>query len=382
MSAIPVASFTKMGDIYVPYCDTSRDLFPLNADASTWSSCDDAYEYTWSLDRGKDLIALTTVDRLKLSRSMGFCPHNRCQLTNLTSTANDGRCPDNLCYTKLENGAKSFGACCFIDGAFNSGQLIGYYNKTQQTPKPMYKKSRVILGDITGGPDESFRGFINANEIHNKLIATQCPLDNTVLDVARMLVEQNVSLWIQLAPFVDIVDTDKDSTHVSQCTITPEKFLNASQHLLRSGNYGSGNYIQDVSLQSTDSNQFKNPSFSARCFDIRYQAPSSEALTTDNQYHLMEEHPMDTSISALDEIQTHRLTNMWYSNWKDFAVPAASDEQVQQQCCCVAHVLSLHVVCTIARVCILIWSALLSCAILALSLYRYHYRTGHYDYGG
>jgi hypothetical protein len=48
-----------------------------------------------------------------LSRSMGFCPHRRCQLSSLHNSPAPGVCPLGLCYTKLEDGAPTYGACCF-----------------------------------------------------------------------------------------------------------------------------------------------------------------------------------------------------------------------------------------------------------------------------
>ena len=136
---VPQASFTKWRDIYVNTCNISADLFPISTDPSDWASCHDAYEYTWKIDFNNDIVGLTDRNLLKLVNSMGFCPHNRCQLGNLSSADSVGNCPAGLCYTKLENGARSFGACCFIDGMFNTGALIGYYNKTQSTAKPIYK---------------------------------------------------------------------------------------------------------------------------------------------------------------------------------------------------------------------------------------------------
>ena len=145
-------------------------------------------------------MGVSELDRTKLAKSMGFCPQSRCQLFNLTNAGTNGQCPESLCYTKVENGGLSFGACCFINGEFNYGDLIGYYNKTTWTPKPIYKKSRVVLADPSQ-TDDSYVSFINANRIHDGVIATQCPMHNTINDVKRMIVEQNTTIWVQLAPY-------------------------------------------------------------------------------------------------------------------------------------------------------------------------------------
>lgn len=179
-------------------------------------------------------------DSAKLINSMGFCPQNRCQLYNLTTSGVDGMSPEGLCYTKVENGGLSYGACAFQNGVFNAGVLIGCYNKTQPTPKPIYKKSRIVLGykrGVIGGSDESVESFINANEIYPGLIGTQCPLSsrpagfhNTVDEVKRMIIENNITFWIQLAPsglenfFADGVYTPG----TSNCGVFPLEFFNNS----------------------------------------------------------------------------------------------------------------------------------------------------------
>ena len=203
-------SFSKQGDLFISPCNFSAPLFPLDQSPLEWKACNDAYTYSWAKDFNRDLRSLSTIDSAKMINSMGFCPQNRCQLFNLSTTGLDGMAPEGLCYTKVENGGLSYGACSFRKGVFNSGVLIGYYNKTQVSPKPIYKKSRIVLGNKrgeVGGPDESIESFINANQIYPGLIGTQCPLasrpagfQNTVDDVKKMIIENNITLWIQLAP--------------------------------------------------------------------------------------------------------------------------------------------------------------------------------------
>lgn len=203
-------SFTKLGDIFIAPCNFTEALFPLNQSPYNWRSCNDAYKYSWTKDFHRDVSSLSLLDSSKMINSMGFCPQNRCQLYNVSGSTFDGLCPVGLCYTKVENGGPSYGACCFHKGVYNSGVLIGYYNKTQPSPKPIYKKSRIVLGNIRGqlgGNDESIESFINANELYDGLIGTQCPLtshpigfENTVDNVKRMIIENNITLWIQLAP--------------------------------------------------------------------------------------------------------------------------------------------------------------------------------------
>ena len=77
------------------------------------------------------LSGLSMIDRYKLARSMGYCPQMRCQLTGITvdNTNRQGQCPMGLCYSRMANGAMTFGGCCFVNGTFNAGELIGYYDE-------------------------------------------------------------------------------------------------------------------------------------------------------------------------------------------------------------------------------------------------------------
>jgi hypothetical protein len=185
-----VRSFTKFGNLSLEGCDGRGDeLFPADVDPYQWRGCGDAYDFTWRHDFNGDITALSELDREKLVRSMGFCPQLRCQTrVNVTNGGPNGECPVGLCYSKLENGGLSFGACCFHHGAYNSGGLIGYYYKTQRQAKPIYKRSRVVLG--SNASDETYDSFINANRIHPGIIATQAQLSLTIRDAKRMVIEQ------------------------------------------------------------------------------------------------------------------------------------------------------------------------------------------------
>lgn len=212
---------TKHGDIYLKPCKVDlSNSFSNISKPYHWVGCDDAYAFTWYLDQGNDITFLSHKNRELLARSAGFCPHKRCQLVGIEEIDEREVCPKGLCFTKIENGSPSFGGCCFNQGVFNSGDLIGYYNKSQSVPKPIYKHSRVVIGRAKGAneadeskqdDDDSWSRFVNANEVYPGIIATQCPLSSssqggaasrvsTVADVQRMIWEQRVSLWVQLSP--------------------------------------------------------------------------------------------------------------------------------------------------------------------------------------
>ena len=247
----------KSGEIYLKPCayNSNISLFPLDNSPSNWHNCNDAYEYTWLTDINNEIITLTTLQRQKLAYSSGFCPHLRCQLSpspsisTSSSSTSSNQCPMGLCYTKIEDSSLSFGACCFTNGSFISEHLIGFTNKSQSTPKPIYNHSRVILRSLSTnnpvalapttdtsrddsndtcrtntkpGSSESalWSSFINANEVYPGIIASQCPISlaahyihtndsnatgasskldpvnkvDTTQDVLHMIIQEDISL--------------------------------------------------------------------------------------------------------------------------------------------------------------------------------------------
>jgi hypothetical protein len=92
----------------------SMTLYPRDRHPALWRSCNDAYDYTWESDLNMDLEGLSVINKLKLRNSMGFCPHNRCQLFNLTNSDSSGECPEGLCYSKIENGNALYTFHCLL----------------------------------------------------------------------------------------------------------------------------------------------------------------------------------------------------------------------------------------------------------------------------
>ena len=258
----------KSGEIYLKPCtyDSNVSLFPLDKSPSKWHHCNDAYEYTWLTDINNEIIILTTLQRQKLGYSSGFCPHLRCQLspsTSFSTSSSSNQCPLGLCYTKVEDSSLSFGACCFTNGSFISQHLIGFMNKSQSTPKPIYNHSRIILRPLsihnsiasstttdTSRDDSAdtchtttipassestlWSSFINANEVYPGIIASQCPISlaahyehtndsvstgayskldlvnkvDTTQDVLHMILQENITLWLQISPYISDLNSD------------------------------------------------------------------------------------------------------------------------------------------------------------------------------
>lgn len=285
-------SYSKAAGIYLKKCPSSTSsLYPSTQSPEKWPSCRDAYDFTWKSDPDRQINGLSHRNRVKLAHSMGFCPHLRCQLGNLTNSAdgNLGLCPQGLCYTKLEEGSPSFGACCFINGSFFSGNIIGFYNKCQATAKPIYRHSRVVLQSEEGEKDEGSEDrFINANRIHSHIIATQCPMKSTLRDVQRMIVQEKISLWIQLTSARQLSGA---SNH--DCHLIPDAWtaltLNKTKPEIKSD------------------------------WTVRDMADSSHDV------HLPHFRFTDVTLSSSQSQSQSRFLHIWYSNWEDFTVPATED---------------------------------------------------------
>lgn len=369
-------SSSKNADIYVLPCPQGSPLH---------RSCSDAYEYTWRNDFKGEIKSLSSINKDKLINSMGFCPHLRCQLGNVSNSAHNGGCPDGLCYTKLEDGGPSFGACCFKNGSFLSGNLIGHYHKTQKTPKPIYSHSRIVLGgDIA---DKSFESFINANYIHPNIIATQCPLipsiynrNGTINDMKRMIIEQNVSYWIQLAPDshpFESIHINSSQTHSPVCTdfifpylgnasspfsqgISDFKFLNEEAVMSNQSSHvhvsftitayirSRGNGIYDTIFENpmgNNNNNNKNEGLEELMVTLSFDSsenhyskiifpppphtsptPNNDKNTSLNGYNSAIPIPGINKEPWLKV--TRNVDHIWYFKWKDFEIPPDEDDEL------------------------------------------------------
>ena len=310
-------------DIALKEC-SQAPLYPLGLSPYLWNSCGDAYEYTWLEDFKGDLAGLRKLDKVRLARSMGFCPHQRCQLSDVSSSGTDGTCPKNLCYTKIENGSLSFGACCFSDGIFNDIQLFGVYNKTQATAKPLYRHSRVVLGGEVGADDDSYKSFVNANMVYPSLIVTQCPITqntssriDTIRDVQRMILEQNIVKWIQLAPnlpdntaasIVGAIPLGAEGSLPGNCGVFPleimKKVNSGEDHL------GFSNFRVD-----DDTAHYMNITYTISGYRWFNHEKNLFEVSLDSPSHAEDASLMSVTVSHL-----------WFHQWRDFEVPHRSTD--------------------------------------------------------
>jgi len=323
-------SLGKNGDIYIELCDNDNDgskLYPINKDPVLWKSCDDAYDYTWNNDFNNHIKYLSKKDRIKLIRSMGFCPHKRCQLDNVDNAYSNGTCPEGLCYTKIENGGLSFGACCYINGYFNTSKLIGVYNKSQHKPKPIYKHSRIVLGDNIGGNDTSIESFINANMIYPGIIAAQCPLSgypngylNTIEDNKKMIIQFNITKWIQLAPNIDSnidpiysasIELGQNNSVKGNCAVFPLLYFNNKNNSI---SYGISNFI----IHDYNGGNIVNISYKLTGY-TKYNEYGKYIVMFKDDKNINEK--WDTTW----EKKIVNVNHIWYYNWKDFEIPPDED---------------------------------------------------------
>ena len=320
------ASATKGGGLLFRECQTraALGLYPSSQSPEEWDGCgEDVYRWTWMQDVDGLLasLGLSARDLLKLTRTMGFCPQHRCQLDEVVhSEGTGGLCPQGLCYSKIERGALSYGACCFTDNKFETSKLLGYHNKTQQTPKPIYKASRVVLGrpgrEQGQGrgqgqgqeEDTSYEAFINANWVADGLIATQCPLTSTVPDAKRLIVEQNVSLWVHLSPYSP--SGDHSMPMGRQCEVFPLAFFDDSspRYSLQLAAGVSNLTVRRQSNMSTDVSY----TLTARVADLG-DAKKRAVLGFGKEKEGHNYH-------------SHHCEHSWFHGWADFVIPEPAYE--------------------------------------------------------
>lgn len=281
------------------------DVFPNNS-LSLWRSCDDAYHGTWMRDIRGDIRRLPSSLQWKLTTTMGFCPHLRCQLGTVSHSPAYNECPTGLCFTKLENGARSFGACCFdANGIFDSGNLFGVANKSQSVPKPIYKHSAVHLKGKDSG---LFASFINANYVHDgSLIVTQCPMQTTVADALRMISQESIYLWIQMAP-------QSLSGRYSDCYLLHSLLPHFDQDSSSLADFeNAGLFHQYSTLINTISASTGNTSVPAS------PTVPSVFATPAFEIHLLH---MGKEMCAPHCSSSRLLMTVWFQQWTDFDAPS------------------------------------------------------------
>ena len=226
---------------------------------------------------------------------------------------------EGLCFTKIENGRPSFGACCFTNGYFESHSLIGYYHASQPTPKPIYKKNRIVLGGNRS--DVSSESFINANEIWPGVIAAQCPMtsypegfDNTIEKMKKMLIEQDIRLWVQLSP--SSVDGEPmtpaaDGSTKSFCDVFPIKYLMTPPNIHQKG---VSNFLYTHNMEQGYFNftytltAFVQRDVDGNIIESEFDRDTCNKFDCNSQWNKWETKTID-------------VQHIWFYKWDDFATP-------------------------------------------------------------
>jgi protein tyrosine phosphatase len=183
---------------------------------------------------------------------------------------------------------------------------------------------------------------MNANYVHPNLIATQCPLssrpdnfENTVDDAKRMIIEQEISLWIQLSPdlpahdlgHLTLSDIQRDSMIKGPCVVFPiEFFMNSSNN-----QYAQG--IRNLRFNNIDFE--KDSIVSVPYVNMSYDVHAYVAVGENNTWQTMFENPCgaeDVSTCTVDNTEWQKrersVSHIWYTGWRDFLTPPADDDDV------------------------------------------------------
>jgi hypothetical protein len=369
-------TISKMGAIYIEPCDPYAKFFPLEKHPSKWKQCRDACQFTWISDFGGDLKSLSSLNKLKLSLSTGFCPQLRCQLGNISQSSVAEMCPEGLCFTRVEYGSPSFGGCCFTNGSFSSEHLLGYFNKSRPVAKPIYQHSRIILGSKNYDKNKNHNADDNIHpSTKDNSWKSFISFVDTTQDALQMILEQNVDLWIQVSPSVSAKDISsnlrfyeyfQNTIKKSMCGIFPidydykyfptvidkrykitdlqyledfrlESYLNSIKYinmtykvsqnhpLLSLGNH----FVSEISPSASD----LPPNCNTHHNHI---ASPSNANDTTHSVNLLTSNSIvsdRTLLEPFDHLQskqmmTRSVNHIWYPSWDDFDVPVRSDDDV------------------------------------------------------
>ena len=331
-------------------CDLSAkyQLFPPE-NVDSWAACESESTFVWG-EHSLQLSGLSDINRRKLDLSSGFCPHARCQVPQGPHESSSTPSSSSVCLPEAqgERGA------CFEDNAFVRGEIIAYMSKMRPGYRPIYKNShRVVLG--TAAPDDVREEvFINAAEIFPGLIASQCPLTESITnaqDVMQLILERRVALWVQLAPEdtlheakeeqgekVSLAPPDHDADRVEPCRRLPDGLMV----------YDSFKRVSMTSfLENIPKPLLAHPGLDLSAFSIRaWQRSRMETLVGregdglrmvrrrvfcfDDACMRREDKRSDTWLDAgWLPIEQHVL-HAHYGLWRDFHVPEDNEAQVMR----------------------------------------------------
>lgn len=257
---------------------------------------------------------------------------------------------------------------------FNSGNLIGYFYKTQPTPKPIYKHSRIVLAhtewraelersvgkgngvsddisktanysfengvlvekeNTSGNQFDSYERFINANLVMPGIIITQCPLtgfpagfDDTVTDMMELLVQSNASLYIQM---MNVDNHQSKNGPIRNCELFPSSMLrimnNHSEH-------SHGFSVENMIWRSNHTESIQSKILVDQQLYVSQDTEADPSLTGDVDAFTNITFDIHWNPHLL-EVPSRRqsVQYIWYSDWHDFGIPPLNslhDETVRK----------------------------------------------------
>ena len=289
--------------------------------AATWTPCYGKVVNTWQA---------AFPDVPDLWKSIGYCPEVRGQLDNCSYvySATAAQCPNGCCMMMAVNGVpKGNSACCFTDGVYSSTALVGFASKLRPMEKPIYRAGRIVLNADGGatrdegasGPDDP-AAFINANEVHPGLIATQCPLDgwptaesDTLGSLKAMLAQEEVSVIVQLDPSWN--GTTPSPAPPNSALAQEAQSFNAAL------GFPASSTAADARRRLSDLYEYKCLNYAVAAFGNASAADSAGITKFTRKAHPAEKYEVYTYI-----YQGRAITHYWYYGWEDFEAPPPGSE--------------------------------------------------------
>jgi len=184
--------------------DTSGRLF-VHGDPTQWGMCG-KFVARWRSPPSHALLGVSKEQRERLAASSGFCPRQRCQLSNSAVTS-----------PECQSG------CCFWNGRYSSSSLLGYSSRlTSKIARPTYRHHRIVVGGAARlHGEDSEAAFLDANEVFPGMIAMSCPAlaggYSVMAQLLAMIPQQKVALVITLDPTAETLGGNTTRHNARAC---------------------------------------------------------------------------------------------------------------------------------------------------------------------
>ena len=197
---------------------------------------------------------------------------------------------------------------------------------------------------LSGATDFSATSFVNANEIHPFLLAAQCPLaavlnslsgaedgtptDTFILDTLRMIIERNVTKWLQLAPqcpegedplSAGARPLGQPGSLAGSCAVLPLLLFGGAGETAAYARARS--YLSDFELHGRGQAPMVNVSYTVHAY-TRTRGPLLDTLF---------DAPIIDDGRGSYRAAAVRVNHLWYLGWRDFDVPSPVDDGLMRR---------------------------------------------------